>query len=105
MRAASAGGHSILGDPRSPRMQSVMNLKIKYRESFRPFATSILREEVGNWFEMEGDSPCMLMVVDVLTGRRRAITEDEQKLWGIEKLKVPRAEIPAVIHVDYSARI
>ena len=99
------GGRSILGDPRPRRMQSVMNLKIKYRESFRPFAPSILREEVGNWFEMDGDSPYMLMVADVLNGRRRAMTAEEQKLWGIERLNVPRSEIPAVTHVDYSSRI
>ena len=99
------GGRSILGDPRSPRMQSVMNLKIKYRESFRPFAPSILREEVGNWFEMDSDSPYMLMVADVLNGRRRAMTAEEQKLCGIERLNVPRSEIPAVTHVDYSSRI
>ena len=99
------GGRSILGDPRSPRMQSVMNLKIKYRESFRPFAPSVLREEVGNWFQLEGDSPYMLMVADVLGGRRRAMTEAEHKLWGIEKLNVPRSDIPAVTHVDYLARI
>ena len=99
------GGRSILGDPRSAKMQSVMNLKIKYRESFRPFAPSVLREEVGNWFELEGDSPYMLMVAGVSPGRRRPMTEDEQRLWGIEKLNVPRSEIPAVTHVDYSARI
>ena len=99
------GGRSILGDPRSPRMQSVMNLKIKYRESFRPFAPSVLREEVGKWFGLDGDSPYMLMVADVLASRRRVMTDEEDRLWGIELLNVPRSEIPAVTHVDYSARI
>ena len=99
------GGRSILGDPRSPRMQSVMNLKIKYRESFRPFAPSVLRERVADWFELEGDSPYMLMVAGVERSRRRTMTADEDRLWGIDKLNVPRSEIPAVTHVDYSARI
>ena len=99
------GGRSILGDPRSPKMQSMMNLKIKYRESFRPFAPSVLREEVGRWFGLDGDSPYMLMVASVAQERRRGMTEAEESLWGIEKLNVPRSEIPAVTHVDYSARI
>jgi len=99
------GGRSIIGDPRSPKMQSVMNLKIKYRESFRPFAPSVLAEEVTKWFDLETDSPYMLTVAGVATPRRRTMTESEQGLWGIEKLKVPRSEIPAVTHVDYSARI
>ena len=99
------GGRSILGDPRSPKMQSVMNLKIKYRESFRPFAPSVLREEVGHWFGLDGDSPYMLMVAGVAHERRRRMVEAEASLWGIEKLNVPRSEIPAVTHVDYSARI
>ena len=99
------GGRSILGDPRSPKMQSVLNLKVKYRESFRPFAPSVLREEVANWFDLDGDSPYMLLVADVRKSRQIPMTEEEQKLFGIEKLNVPRSEIPAVTHVDYSARI
>lgn len=99
------GGRSILGDARSPAMQSVLNLKVKYRESFRPFAPSVLREDVADWFELNGDSPYMLLVADVAKNRRRAMTEDEQKLFGIAKLNVPRSEIPAVTHIDYSARI
>ncbi|HEV8267734.1 MAG TPA: carbamoyltransferase N-terminal domain-containing protein, partial [Thermoanaerobaculia bacterium] len=85
------GGRSILGDPRSPKMQSVMNLKIKFRESFRPFAPSVLREKVGEWFEFEGDSPYMLLTADVVKSRRRAMTAEENALWGIEKLNVPRS--------------
>jgi carbamoyltransferase len=99
------GARSILGDARSPSMQSVLNLKVKYRESFRPFAPSVLREDVAEWFELDGDSPYMLLVVDVVKRRRRLMTEAEQQLFGIEKLNVPRSEIPAVTHVDYSARI
>jgi len=99
------GGRSIIGDPRSPSMQSVMNLKIKYRESFRPFAPSVLREHVDQWFDLKGDSPYMLLVADVLAQHRRQITVEEEKLWGIDKLNVARSEIPAVTHVDYSARI
>jgi carbamoyltransferase len=99
------GGRSIIGDARSPKMQSVMNLKIKYRESFRPFAPSVLREHVADWFEMDIDSPYMLLVADVAEKRLRKMTEKEEKLWGIEKLNVVRSEIPAVTHVDYSARI
>ena len=99
------GGRSIIGDPRSPSMQSVMNLKIKYRESFRPFAPSVLREHVDQWFDLKGDSPYMLLVADVLAQHRRQISGEEEKLWGIDKLNVARSEIPAVTHVDYSARI
>jgi carbamoyltransferase len=99
------GGRSILGDARSPAMQSVLNLKVKYRESFRPFAPAVLREDVADWFELDGDSPYMLLVADVVEKRRRQMSEAEQKLFGIEKLKVPRSDIPAVTHVDYSARI
>jgi len=99
------GGRSIIGDPRSPEMQSAMNLKIKYRESFRPFAPSVLREEVEDWFELSTDSPYMLLVADVTESRRRKMTAAEEALWGIEKLNVQRSEIPAVTHVDYSARI
>ena len=99
------GGRSILGDPRSPRMQSVMNLKIKYRESFRPFAPSVLREHAADWFELEAESPYMLLVAGVQIRRRRAMREDESRLWGIDRLNIPRSEIPAVTHVDYSARV
>ncbi len=99
------GGRSILGDARSPTMQKTLNLKVKYRESFRPFAPSVLREDVAEWFELDGDSPYMLIVADVVESRRRTMTEDEDKLFGIEKLNVSRSEVPAVTHVDYSARI
>ncbi|WP_237051290.1 carbamoyltransferase family protein [Magnetospirillum sp. ME-1] len=99
------GGRSILGDPRSPSMQKTLNLKVKYRESFRPFAPSVLREDVAEWFELDGDSPYMLLVAPVSESRRRAMTEDEQKLFGIDKLNVPRSSLPAVTHVDYSARV
>jgi carbamoyltransferase len=99
------GGRSILGDPRSAEMQKTLNLRVKYRESFRPFAPSVLREDVGQWFEMDADSPYMLMVADVVENRRRQMTAEEEALFGIEKLNVPRSDIPAVTHVDYSARI
>ena len=99
------GSRSILGDPRSPTMQSVLNLKVKYRESFRPFAPSVLREDVADWFELDDDSPYMMVVAPVLERRRRQMTEAEQALFGIDKLNVPRSEVPAVTHVDYSARI
>lgn len=99
------GARSILGDPRSPRMQSLLNLKVKYRESFRPFAPSVLREEVSRWFEMDVDSPYMLLVADVVASRRKPMTAKQQNLFGIEKLNVPRSDIPAVTHVDYSARV
>ncbi|HEX8773137.1 MAG TPA: carbamoyltransferase [Pyrinomonadaceae bacterium] len=99
------GARSILGDPRSPRMQSQMNLKIKFRESFRPFAPAVLRERVADFFEMDADSPYMLLVAPVAERERRAMTSEEQSLFGIDKLNVPRSTIPAVTHVDYSARI
>ena len=99
------GARSIIGDARSPKMQAVMNLKIKYRESFRPFAPSVLREHVSEWFEMDCDSPYMLLVAPIAQSRQRPMSADEQRLWGIEKLNVPRSDIPAVTHVDYSARI
>ena len=99
------GARSILGDPRSPTMQSALNLKVKYRESFRPFAPSVLREDVADWFELDRDSPYMLLVADVRKEHRREMTAEEQGLWGIEKLHVRRSGIPAVTHVDYSARI
>ena len=99
------GGRSIIGDARSPSMQKLLNLKVKYRESFRPFAPSVLREHVADWFEIDEDSPYMLLVADVQSRHRIAMTESEQKLFGIEKLNVPRSAIPAVTHVDYSARV
>jgi carbamoyltransferase len=99
------GGRSILGDPRSPSMQKTLNLKVKYRESFRPFAPSVLREDVAEWFELEDDSPYMLLVADVREKHRRKMTAEEQALFGIDKLNVPRSDIPAVTHVDYSARV
>jgi carbamoyltransferase len=99
------GARSILGDAQSPSMQSVLNLKVKYRESFRPFAPAVLREDVAEWFELDEDSPYMLLVADVLKSRRRQMTAEEQQLFGIAKLNVPRSDIPAVTHVDYSARI
>jgi len=99
------GGRSILADPRSPTMQRILNLKVKYRESFRPFAPSVLREDVSQWFELDDDSPYMLLVADVVGSRRRLMTEEQKALFGIERLNVPRSEIPAVTHVDYSARV
>lgn len=99
------GGRSILGDARSPRMQSVMNLKIKYRESFRPFAPSVLAERVSDFFELDARSPYMLIVAPVKESLRVQMTDEQQKLFGIEKLNVPRSTIPAVTHVDYSARV
>jgi carbamoyltransferase len=99
------GGRSILGDARSPTMQKMLNLKVKFRESFRPFAPAVLREDVADWFEIDSDSPYMLLVADVVKNRRRAMTEAEQALFGIDKLNVPRSDIPAVTHVDYSARV
>ncbi|HMV56424.1 MAG TPA: carbamoyltransferase [Nitrospira sp.] len=99
------GNRSILGDARSPSMQSVLNKKVKFRESFRPFAPSVLREDAAEWFELNCNSPYMLLVADVVRRRRRTMTEKEQALSGLEKLKVCRSEIPAVTHVDYSARV
>ena len=99
------GARSILGDPRSPTMQKTLNLKVKYRESFRPFAPAVLREEVARWFELDADSPYMLLVAPVDKNRQRAMSEKERALFGIDKLNVPRSEIPAVTHVDYSARV
>ncbi|GAB1233424.1 carbamoyltransferase [Ferrigenium sp. UT4] len=101
----SLGGRSILGDPRSQKMQSVMNLKIKYRESFRPFAPAVKAEKVSDWFEHDRSSPYMLMVAPVKKSKCFEMTEAQNKLFGIEKLNIPRSEIPAVTHVDYSARI
>ncbi len=99
------GGRSILGDARSPAMQKVMNLKIKFRESFRPFAPSVLAERSADYFELDCESPYMLLVANVVPEKRRAMTEDERGLFGIDKLNVVRSEIPAVTHIDYSARI
>jgi carbamoyltransferase len=99
------GARSIVGDPRSPKMQSIMNLKIKFRESFRPFAPAVLREHVGEWFELDRDSPYMLLVAGVKPDHRLPISSEARALWGIEQLNVPRSDVPAITHVDYSARI
>ena len=99
------GARSILGDARSPKMQSVLNLKVKYRESFRPFAPSTLREDVSEWFDLNADSPYMLLVADITKERQLPMSDKQKQLFGIEKLNVPRSDIPAVTHVDYSARI
>ncbi|MDO8355970.1 MAG: carbamoyltransferase [Nitrospirota bacterium] len=101
----SLGGRSILGDARSPKMQSVMNLKIKYRESFRPFAPSVLRERVSEYFDLSSDSPYMLIVAPVLEKRRIPLRTEDKSLWGIDLLNVPRSDMPAITHIDYSARI
>lgn len=101
----SLGARSILGDARSPAMQKTLNLKVKFRESFRPFAPAVLAEEVGNWFEHQTESPYMLIVAGVLEQHRRQITAAEEALFGIEKLNVPKSSIPAITHVDYSARL
>ncbi len=99
------GGRSILGDPRSSTMQKNLNLKVKYRESFRPFAPSVLREDVNNWFKINDDSPYMLIVAEILDKKKIEMTNEEKKLFGIDKLNIQRSDIPAVTHVDYSARI
>jgi carbamoyltransferase len=99
------GGRSIIGDPRSGKMQSVMNLKIKYRESFRPFAPAVKIDKVSEWFDIDRSSPYMLLVAPVNQEKLVAMTEEEEKLFGIEKLNIPRSDIPAVTHVDYSARV
>jgi carbamoyltransferase len=99
------GGRSILADARNPKTQSLLNLKVKFRESFRPFAPSVLREHVAEWFELDGDSPYMLLVAGVRQDRRIPMTPEQEALFGIDKLNVPRSRIPAVTHVDYSARI
>lgn len=99
------GARSILGDPRSPTMQKLLNLKVKFRESFRPFAPAVLREDVADWFELDVDSPYMLLVAAVKRERQRAMTEAEKRLFGIDKLNVVRSDIPAVTHIDYSARV
>lgn len=99
------GNRSILGDPRSTKMQATMNLKIKFRESFRPFAPAVMREHVSEYFELDCDSPYMLLVAPVQKGRRVEMTTDQEQLFGIAKLNVPKSDIPAVTHVDYSARV
>jgi carbamoyltransferase len=99
------GARSIIGDARNPKMQSVMNLKIKYRESFRPFAPSVLRERVSDYFELDTDSPYMLLVAPVVERRRITPSQEQQSLWGIDLLNVPKSDIPAATHVDYSARV
>ena len=99
------GARSIIADPRSPIMQKQLNLKIKYRESFRPFAPSVLREDVNEWFQHNTDSPYMLFVADIQKDKQRIMTSDEKNLFGINKLNVPRSSVPAITHVDYSARI
>jgi len=99
------GSRSILGDPRSPKMQAQMNIKIKFREGFRPFAPSVLRERVSDYFEMDCDSPYMLLVAPVRKERQIPMTEDQQRLWGIDKLNLPRSDLPAITHIDYSARV
>ena len=99
------GCRSILGDPRSPRMQADMNIKIKFREGFRPFAPSVLRDKVHEWFEMDGDSPYMLLVAPVKKERQIPMTGAQERLWGIAQLNVPRSDVPAITHIDYSARV
>jgi carbamoyltransferase len=99
------GARSILGDPRNPSMQAQMNLKIKFREGFRPFAPAVLRERVADYFDLDTDSPYMLLVAPVRADRRIPLTDAQHKLWGIEKLNVPRSDLPAVTHIDYSARV
>ena len=99
------GGRSILADPRSALMQKQLNLKVKYRESFRPFAPSVLREDVGEWFEYYADSPYMLLVADLQNNKRRTITAEEEALFGVKKLDIPRSSVPAITHIDFSARI
>jgi carbamoyltransferase len=99
------GNRSILGDPRNPSLQKTLNLKIKYRESFRPFAPSVLREDLSDYFDLSVDSPYMLLVADVMPNLRIPMNDGDEKLFGIDKLNVVRSSIPAVTHVDYSARI
>ena len=99
------GSRSILADPRSDKMQKILNLKVKFRESFRPFAPSIIREDLSKWFELNCNSPYMLLVADVHKSIKKEMTSEENKLFGINKLNVKRSDIPAVTHVDYSARI
>jgi len=99
------GARSILGDPRSDKMQKNLNLKVKYRESFRPFAPSVLREDLSKWFDMNVDSPYMLLVAEINLKKKIEMTSEQKKLFGIDKLNIKRSKIPAVTHVDYSARV
>tara|TARA_A100001015_G_scaffold224313_1_gene252910 strand:- start:423 stop:1001 length:579 start_codon:yes stop_codon:yes gene_type:complete len=99
------GARSILGDPRSDKMQRNLNLKVKYRESFRPFAPSVLREDLPNWFDIDVDSPYMLLVANINPQKKIEMNDEQKRLFGIDKLNIKRSEIPAVTHVDYSARI
>ena len=99
------GARSIIADPRSDKMQKNLNLKVKFRESFRPFAPSIIREDVSSWFDLKNESPYMLLVADIHKSIKKEMTDDENKLFGINKLNIKRSDIPAVTHVDYSARI
>jgi len=99
------GSRSIVADPRSPYVQKQLNLKVKFRESFRPFAPSVLREDVSDWFDIQSDSPYMLLVADVENTKKLRMTNQQKQLAGIEKLNAPRSDIPAVTHIDYSARI
>ena len=99
------GSRSIIADPRSEKMQKNLNLKVKFRESFRPFAPSVIREDLSEWFSLDSDSPYMLLVADINGSKKREMTIDEKKLFGIKKLNIKRSDIPAVTHVDYSARI
>ena len=101
----SLGARSILGDPRSDKMQKNLNLKVKYRESFRPFAPSILRENLSEWFNINVDSPYMLLVAKINPSKKIEMNDEQKKLFGIDKLNVKRSEIPAVTHVDYSSRV
>ena len=99
------GARSILGDPRSDKMQKSLNLKVKYRESFRPFAPSILREDLSDWFNINVDSPYMLLVADINSNKKIEMNEEQKKLFGIDKLNIKRSKVPAITHVDYSARV
>ena len=99
------GGRSILADPRSDKMQKNLNLKVKYRESFRPFAPSVLKDDLSSWFDIDVDSPYMLLVANIKKDKRILMTEEQNKLFGIDKLNIKRSKIPAVTHVDYSARV
>ena len=99
------GARSILGDPRSPEMQAALNLKVKFRESFRPFAPAVLAERAAEYFELDGASPYMLLVANIQAERRTAMSAEQQALFGIDKLNVARSDLPAITHVDYSARV
>jgi len=99
------GGRSILGDPRSEKMQKTLNLKVKYRESFRPFAPSILQDDLSHWFDINIESPYMLMVVNINSEKQIEMSNEQKNLFGIDKINIKRSDIPAVTHIDYSARI